>query len=101
MSNLTAPADANIATPNEINSLLDQLNMADFTMAKINEDLKDADRRQEVGMRLVQMLHEATDQGLKYNKIKLASKAGTLKLSFEFPSIVFRDLLGGLSAESQ
>lgn len=82
------------ATETEINAMLDQLNAADFSMARIQEDLKDADRRQEIGKRLVEMLAEASEEGLVFQKIKIGAKAGILKLGFEFPILVFRDLLG-------
>lgn len=85
------------ASDSEINAIFDQLNAADFTLAKIQEDLKDADKRQEVGLRLVEMLADATASGLVFQKVKLGTKAGTLKLGFEFPILVFRDLLGNAS----
>jgi hypothetical protein len=94
MSDQSMPVAASSATDTEINAMLDQLNAADFSMARIQEDLKDADRRQEIGKRLVAMLAEASDEGLVYQKIKISAKAGILKVGFEFPILVFRDLLG-------
>lgn len=86
--------DLSGATDSDINSIFDQLTAADYTMAKINEDLKDAERRQEIGKRLVAMLHEAAGQGLSFQKIKLSTKAGVLKVGMEVPIVLLRDLLG-------
>lgn len=92
------PGSTDSATA-EIASMMDQLNAADSTLARIQEDLKDATRRQEVGSRLVKMLATADAGGLMYQKIKIATRAGTLKVAFEFPMVVFQDLV--TKADSQ
>lgn len=69
----------------EINSIFNQLNAVDFTLAQLAIDLKDPDKKQEIGIRIIESINEAITQGLEFSDIKLKTKAGMATVSFKFP----------------
>jgi hypothetical protein len=69
----------------EICDMFNQLNAADFTLAQLAIDLKDPDKRQEIGIRLIEAINDAFTKGLEFTDIKLKTKAGIANVSFKFP----------------
>jgi hypothetical protein len=48
-------------------------------------DLKDPDKRQEIGIRLIENINDAFAKGLEFSDVKVKSKAGVATVSFKFP----------------
>ncbi len=69
----------------EVNAIFEQLNAVDFTMAQLSLDLKDPDKRQEIGIRLVEAIEDAFSKGMEFDDIKLKTKSGKATVSFKFP----------------
>jgi hypothetical protein len=69
----------------EIETIFNQLNAADFTLAQLAIDLKDPDKRQEIGIRLIENINDAFAKGLEFSDVKVKSKAGVATVSFKFP----------------
>ncbi len=69
----------------EVNTIFEQLNAVDFTMAQLSLDLKDPDKRQEIGIRLVEAIQDAFTKGMTFDDIKLKTKSGKATVSFKFP----------------
>lgn len=69
----------------ELDAIFNSLAAADFTMAQLAIDLKDPDKRQEIGMRLVEAMNDAAAKGMEYTDIKLKAKNGVANVSFKFP----------------
>jgi hypothetical protein len=69
----------------EITSIFNQLTAVDFTLAQLAIDLKDPDKKQEIGIRLIETINEAITQGLEFTDIKLKAKSGIANVSFKFP----------------
>ena len=76
--------DSNTQIP-DIAKIFDQLSAVDFTIAQLNLDLKDPDKRQEIGIRLVEALNDAFTQGMTFSDIKVKTKSGVANVSFKFP----------------
>lgn len=68
----------------EIETIFNQLNAIDFTLAQLAIDLKDPDKRQEIGIRLIENINDAFSKGLEFSDIKVKSKAGMATVSFKF-----------------
>lgn len=85
MSEETTP-DTTTKVP-EIDKIFDQLNAVDFTMAQLSLDLKDPDKRQEIGIRLVEAMQDAFSKGMEFKDIKIKSKNGVANVSFKFPVV--------------
>lgn len=69
----------------EVEAIFNQLNAVDFTLAQLAIDLKDPDKRQEIGIRLIENINDAFTKGLEFSDIKVKSKAGVATVSFKFP----------------
>ncbi|MFN5249773.1 MAG: hypothetical protein ACK5DE_01880 [Bacteroidota bacterium] len=69
----------------EIETIFKQLNAVDFTLAQLAIDLKDPDKRQEIGIRLIENINEAFSKGLEFADVKVKSKAGMATVAFKFP----------------
>jgi len=80
---MTQETDSNTKIP-EIETIFNQLNAIDFTLAQLAIDLKDPDKRQEIGIRLVENINEAFSKGLEFADVKVKSKAGMATVSFKF-----------------
>lgn len=81
-----------MTTPNttatEITStetIFNQLNAIDFTLAQLQIALKDPDQRQEIGVNLIETMSAAIAQkGFEFADVKVKSKAGMATVSFKF-----------------
>lgn len=73
----------------EIETIFKQLNAADFTLAQLAIDLKDPDKRQEIGIRLIENMNDAFAKGLEFADIKVKTKAGMATVAFKFPVSAF------------
>ncbi len=82
---MTQETDSNTKIP-EIETIFNQLNAIDFTLAQLAIDLKDPDKRQEIGIKLVENINEAFSKGLEFADVKVKSKAGMATVSFKFPA---------------
>jgi hypothetical protein len=69
----------------EIETIFKQLNAIDFTLAQLAIDLKDPDKRQEIGIRLIENMNDAFAKGLEFADIKVKTKAGMATVAFKFP----------------
>lgn len=69
----------------EIETIFKQLNAVDFTLAQLAIDLKDPDKRQEIGIRLIENMNDAFAKGLEFADIKVKTKAGMATVAFKFP----------------
>ncbi len=69
----------------EIATIFKQLSAVDFTLAQLAVDLKDPDKRQEIGIRLIENINEAFTKGLEFADVKVKSKSGMATVSFKFP----------------
>lgn len=69
----------------EIEKIFEQLNAVDFTLAQLSVDLKDPDKRQEIGIRLVENINTAFTKGLEFADVKVKTKAGMATVAFKFP----------------
>ena len=69
----------------EIETIFKQLNAVDFTLAQLAIDLKDPDKRQEIGIRLVENINTAFTKGLEFADVKVKTKAGMATVAFKFP----------------
>lgn len=69
----------------EIETIFKQLNAVDFTLAQLAVDLKDPDKRQEIGIRLIENINDAFAKGLEFADVKVKSKAGMATVAFKFP----------------
>lgn len=78
-------ADDSTTKVPEIDDIFNQLNAVDFTLAQLHIDLKDQDKRQEIGIRLIEVIKEAFDKGMTFSDVKLKTKAGMATVSFKFP----------------
>lgn len=77
----------------EIESIFNQLNAVDFTLAQLAIDLKDPDKRQEIGIRLVDTIQKSFENGMEFTDVKLKAKGGMATISLKFPvaSLVTKD----------
>ena len=69
----------------EIETIFKQLNAVDFTLAQLAIDLKDPDKRQEIGIRLIENINDAFAKGLEFADVKVKTKAGMAIVAFKFP----------------
>lgn len=69
----------------EIETIFKQLNAVDFTLAQLAIDLKDPDKRQEIGIRLIENMNDAFAKGLEFADVKVKSKSGMATVAFKFP----------------
>lgn len=69
----------------EIETIFKQLNAIDFTLAQLAIDLKDPDKRQEIGIRLIENINDAFAKGLEFADVKVKTKAGMATVAFKFP----------------
>jgi hypothetical protein len=69
----------------EVETIFKQLNAVDFTLAQLGIDLKDPDKRQEIGISLIENINDAFAKGLEFSDIKVKTKAGMATVSFKFP----------------
>jgi hypothetical protein len=69
----------------EIEKIFKQLNAVDFTLAQLAIDLKDPDKRQEIGIRLIENINTAfITKGLEFADVKVKTKAGMATVAFKF-----------------
>lgn len=69
----------------EIETIFKQLNAVDFTLAQLAIDLKDPDKRQEIGIRLIENINDAFAKGLEFADVKVKTKSGMATVAFKFP----------------
>lgn len=69
----------------EIETIFKQLNAVDFTLAQLAIDLKDPDKRQEIGIRLIENINTAFNKDLEFADVKVKTKAGMATVAFKFP----------------
>lgn len=99
MSN-TTPPDTTCTVP-ALQDIFKQLNTADFALAQLAIDLKDPDKRQEIGIKLVEAMADAFDtHGMEFSDIKMKTKGGVATVSFKFPVIAIARSLDKAQAES-
>lgn len=78
-------ADDSTTKVPEIDDIFNQLNAVDFTLAQLHIDLKDQDKRQEIGIRMIEVIRESFDKGMTFSDVKLKTKAGMATVAFKFP----------------
>lgn len=69
----------------DLEDIFKRLNVADFALAQLALDLKDPDKRQEIGIKLVEALNDAFSKGMTFSDVKLKTKAGEMTASLKFP----------------
>lgn len=69
----------------DMTTVFGQLNTADYHLASLYAALKDPDKRQEIGISLLEMMESSFASGLVFKDIKLKINAGMLTASFKFP----------------
>jgi hypothetical protein len=83
---MSTEADTTTKVP-EIEAIFNQLNAVDFTLAQLAIDLKDPDKRQEIGIRLIENINDAFAKGLEFSDIKVKTKAGVATVVLKFPVV--------------
>ena len=69
----------------EVEAIFNQLNAVEITLAQLASEIKDPDKRQEIGIRLIENINDAFAKGLEFSDVKVKSKAGVATVSFKFP----------------
>ena len=91
METQSTPEPENTKKPlSEIEVMFNQLQAADNTLAQLALALKDADKRQEIGAKLVAALDASINDGLAFSAIKMTAKAGVLSITFKMPTAQLR-----------
>ena len=84
----STPVDLTVLPTHDpkLDVICQHLNTLDFNMAQLAIALKDPDKKQEIGMKLVDAIKEAIDaKDLEFSNLKLSMKGGILNVGMKFP----------------
>ena len=77
------------------------LQTIDFATAMLANSLKDPDKRQEIGLRLIDAMLEGHNHGLEFTDVKIKTSAGMMTTTFKFPVASILVGLQKLTAQAQ